>query len=54
MPASRSVVSVLLRSLGDFSLHPSARQRHDGHGEPASRSAPGRAEAVSMGPGVGT
>jgi hypothetical protein len=44
MPASRSVVSVLLRALGDFSLHPqgrpaggrlrrppSRRQRHDGH-----------------------
>jgi len=25
MPASRSVVSVLLRELGDFSLHPQGR-----------------------------
>ena len=44
MPAFRSVVSVLLRSLGDFSLHPqdqpaggrlrrpsSRRQQHNGH-----------------------
>ena len=38
-PASRSVVSMLLRELGDFSLHPQgrpcgrppARQRHDAH-----------------------
>ena len=51
MPASRSVVSVLLRALGDFSLHPQGRpcgrppaaavlgrQQNDGHREPASPS----------------
>ena len=31
MLASRSVVSRLLRGLGDFSLHPQGRQRHNGH-----------------------
>jgi hypothetical protein len=33
MPVSRSVVSVLLRELGDFSLHP--------HGPAATRRSPG-------------
>jgi hypothetical protein len=58
MPASRSVVSTLLRELGDFSLHPQGRpcgrppaaavlgrQRHDGHRGTGLTLPPGEAKA---------
>jgi hypothetical protein len=42
MPAFRSVVSVLLRELGDFlyilKASPAGRQRHDAYRDPASPS----------------
>ena len=43
MPASRSVVSVLLRGLGDFSIHPQGRPC----GRPAAALRPGSHTAVT-------
>jgi hypothetical protein len=42
MPASRSVVSVLLRELGDFSLHPQGRPAGGRLRRPSSAAEPGR------------
>jgi len=55
MPASRSVVSVLSRALGDVSLHPQgrpcgpppARQPHDGHRGTGLTLTTGGAKAVT-------
>jgi hypothetical protein len=47
MPASRSVVSVLLRELGDFSLHPQGRPC--GRPPPAAVLAPARRTRDTVG-----
>jgi hypothetical protein len=46
MPASRSVVSVLLRELGDFSLHPQGRPC----GRPPAALRPGNDTTVTGAP----
>ena len=46
MPASRSVVSVLVRELGDFSLHPQGRPC----GRPPAALRPGDDTAVTVEP----